>query len=150
MNHNNPIHNKVNDACECVGLTFFFDTWNRANRKLETEMRERAGNIYPAALMISTSSGAFQFLPSGTHRQEEVVIAIFDRTERDDTERDSEVQQCAINYAGALLEELPTFGLEIIGDAVRYSPFTDRLDENVAGIVLTLTLRDTTPEDCRL
>lgn len=49
---------KTKRLCEACGLTFFHDTWNRANRSLETEMRENGGNIYPAALLISTSAGA--------------------------------------------------------------------------------------------
>lgn len=147
---NDTIRTKLQQCCEMLDLSFFFDTWNRANRKLETELRQRGGELYPAALMISTSSGAFQFLASGTHRQEDIALALFDRTERDSTERDTEVQRSMIDKAGELLSNIPTFGLEILGDAVRYSPFTDRLDENVAGIVLTLTLRDVTPEECKL
>lgn len=140
---------KAKRLCEACGLTFFHDTWNRANRSLETEMRKNGGNIYPAALLISTSAGAFQFIADGTHRQEEVVLALFERTERDNTECDTAIQERMIEVASKLISKTHEYGLEIVGEAVRYSPFTDRLDENVAGIALTLTLRDTTPEECK-
>lgn len=145
---NETIKTKLQRACEWQGLTFFFDTWNRANRSIEIEMREN--DVYPAALMISTSAGAFQLLTSGTYRQEEIVLALFERTERDNTALDAEIQARMIEKAGALLIELPVHDLEVVGEQVRYSPFTDRLDENVAGIVLTMTLRDTTAEECKL
>lgn len=145
---NETIKTKLQRACEWQGLTFFFDTWNRANRSIEIEMREN--DVYPAALMISTSAGAFQLLTSGTYRQEEIVLALFERTERDNTALDAEIQARMIEKAGALLIELPDHDLEVVGEQVRYSPFTDRLDENVAGIVLTMTLRDTTAEECKL
>lgn len=141
------IRTKLQALCECHGFAFFFDTWNRANRKLETELRERA--VYPAALMISTSSGAFQSLPSGTHRQEDIVLALFEPTERDNTEVDISIQERMIDRASGLITAISGAGLEIVGDAVRYSPFTDRLDENVAGIALTMTVRDLTPEECK-
>lgn len=144
------IRTKLQSACEARGLTFFYDTWNRVNRSLETEFRDSGGNVYPAALMISTSSGAFAFNMAGTHRQEEVVLALFQRTERDNTMLDSAIQEEMLDIAGKLLaDDIPTHGLEIVGESVRYSPFTDRLDENVAGIVLTMTIKDLTPEECR-
>lgn len=145
----NTIRTKLQQLCEGNGVTFFFDTWNRANRKLETELRHNGGNIYPAALMISTSSGEFVMLNSGTHRQEEVVLALFCKTERDDTALDTSIQENMIELASRLLQRIDGYGLELNGESVRYSPFTDRLDENVAGIVLTMTLRDTTPEECK-
>lgn len=153
MTHqHHPIREKLQAIIERYGVTFFFDTWNRANKSLETAARDNGGTIYPAALMISTSAGAFQLMTTGTHRQEDIALAFFDRTERDDTERDYEVQQRMIELSATILQDINDgnySGLEIVGDAVRYSPFTDRLDENVAGVVLTLTLRDLTPEECK-
>lgn len=145
----NTIKEKMESACKAGGLTFIFDTWNRANKTVEIESRNSGGMIYPCALMISTSVGNFQFMASGTHRQETVVLALFERTERDNTDMDYDIQQRMIERAGFLLTLIPECGLEVVGESVRYTPFTDRLDENVAGIMMELTIKDTTPEECK-
>lgn len=116
---------------------YMFDNWQTANVKLDS-------SALPAVLNVTPMSGVFDIGKVQMKDYPNLLIAFMDKVilDFDGEEADKTVERCKA-YAQEFILLVNESGLfEKVGGEIPYSVFYDKLDVNVAGIVLELTLKE--------
>lgn len=135
------IEEKIRAIAQKIGISYIYDDWTRANVRIERTPLPVMVNVLPV-------SGSLRKVNMGQNYvlQSNCMVAFLDKTEFDfdSTENDAIVHRMT-DYAIAFVMMLDESGdFEQLGtDNVRIQVCYDKLDCNVTGVVLELTLTAT-------
>lgn len=118
------------------GIGYLFENWHTANVRIDSKMLPVMLNVLPVTGTIRVDSQLRDY-PN-------CLFAFMDKVELDANGDDanSVVERCKA-YAEEFILRLNQSGMfEPISGEVRYSVFYDRLDVNVAGVTIEVTLRE--------
>lgn len=133
-----PVEGKIRSIAEKMKcINYMFDNWQTANVKLDSSK-------LPAILNVLPVSGKFDIGRQQMKDYPNLLIAFMDKVDLDfdGEDADNTVERCKA-FAQEFILLVNKSGLfEPISGGVPYSVFYDRLDVNVAGITLELTLKE--------
>lgn len=135
------IENKIKAIADKMGIAYLYDDWTRVNQRIERAPLPVMVNVLPV-------SGSFRYQNSGASLvlQANCLIAFLDKTDFDfdSTENDVIVHKMT-DYAAAfimLLNESGDFE-PLSSENMRLQVCYDKLDVNVTGVILDLSLVET-------
>lgn len=133
-----PVEGKIKSVAQLMScINYMFDNWQTANLKLDS-------NSLPAMLNVLPVSGNFNLSKQQIKDYPNLLIAFMDKVDLDfdGGEADNTIERCKA-YAQEFILLVNKSGLfEPISGNIPYSVFYDKLDVNVAGITLELTLKE--------
>lgn len=135
------IEKKIRAIADKMGIAYMYDDWTRVNQRIDRAPLPTMVNVLPV-------SGSFRYTNSGAtlSLQSDCLIAFLDKTDFDfdSTENDVIVHKMT-DYAAAfvmLVNESGDFE-PITEDNMRLQVCYDKLDVNVTGVILEITLVET-------
>ena len=132
------VQQKIKSVLEGMGETYLFEDWTTANYKLDqTNM--------PCVLNVLPASGHFHFGNSQLRDVPNCLLVFMDKADLDfnGEQNDIVVERCKRRAEQFIIEVNRSGLFEYIEGNVFYSVFYDKLDVNVTGITIELTLKET-------
>ena len=131
------VERKIASVAEKLGITYLYENWGTANVRLDKLELPAIINLLPA-------SGRFVIGKTQLRDRPNCMIAFADKTkfDFDGVENDEIIERCKA-YAVQFIRELNRSGMfEFVSDEVPYSVFYDKLNVNVTGVVIELSLKE--------
>lgn len=129
---------KIKKIVESLGIGYIFDDWSRANLKAD-----KPTILYPLCVNLLPVSGTFSFYSGIVKDSPNCLFAFLDKTDLDfDGKENSEIVERMKNLALKFIAKLNSSGVfEPIEGDIRYSVVYDKLDVNLTGITIEITLK---------
>lgn len=132
------VERKVYDIVTRMGVTYLYDDWRAANVRLENKTLPAIVYILPASGSVDVRSREIKDMP-------ECFISFMDKVGFDANGEDvSAVVERMKDLMFEFIERVNASGeFDKIGGELSYEVFYDKLDIDVAGVVLDVKLRET-------
>lgn len=135
----------IKGIVEEMGVSYFFEDWSRANFKLDKVLRSNEVkfpvciNLLPVSGILSQANGLIKDASN-------CLIVFADKADLDfDGSSNNITVERMKNLAKLFIARCNESGkFEPITDGVRYSVLYDKLDVNLTGVTLELTLKEAT------
>lgn len=128
---------KIKGILEGMGETYLFDNWQNANVRMDN-------TPLPCVLNVLPVSGVFKVGNVQLKDKPNCLIAFMDKAEFDfdGVQNDDVIEGCKARAKRFIIEVNKGDVFKPIGDDVRYTVFYDKLDVNVTGIIIELSLEE--------
>jgi hypothetical protein len=127
----------IKEIAKALGMSYMFDNWARVN------VRADKVDKYPLLVDMLPSGGAFGLQSGQIKDEQNCLFAFLDKTplDFDGTTNDAIIERMK-TLAKKFIYQINNGGIyeAIDGDTLPYSVVYDKLDENVTGITIELTL----------
>lgn len=127
----------IKEIAKALGMSYMFDDWARVN------VRADKVDKYPLLVDMLPSGGAFGLQSGQIKDEQNCLFAFLDKTplDFDGTTNDAIIERMK-TLAKKFIYQINNGGIyeAIDGDTLPYSVVYDKLDENVTGITIELTL----------
>lgn len=133
------VESKIKSIVEKMeGLTYIFDNWQTANVKLDSAQLPAVINVLPISGKFNLGRQQLKDFPS-------CMLAFVDKTEFDfnGADNDKIIESCKDRAKEFIIRVNESGEFEDIEGDINYSVIYDRMDVNVTGIVISITLKET-------
>ena len=129
---------KKKKIVESLGIGYMFDDWSRANLKADSPVIK-----YPLCVNLLPVSGTFSFKTGIVKDSPNCLFAFLDKTDLDfDSKENNEIVERMKRLALKFIAKLNSSGVfEPIEGDIRYSIVYDKLDVNLTGVTVEITLK---------
>lgn len=131
------VEEKIRSVVEAMGIAYMFEDWSRANKKADKSKYPLCINVLPVAGSLNFTMGLIKDSPY-------CLLAFVDKAKFDfNGEENDQIIERMKTLAKRFVVRCNESGLfEPITGQVKYSVLYDKLDVNVTGITIQLTLQE--------
>ena len=119
------------------GVSYVFDDWSRVNLKMDKLKLPAVINILPPSGTLEYSKGVFKDAPNCAIGFADIAQLDFDGAENDAT-----IDRCKSMAMEFIARVNNSKFFEPLQDLIHYSVFYNKLNRNITGIIIELSLKE--------